>query len=290
MKKIYIILLLILTTSIIAYSQTDTQKDSTANSKETIQSSSNKKKATATITYTPSYTDTDDEGMTVVSTTVDGDSTTVTQLFDRVSYTFDDDDLGFIEGIRKVTAGSIIFLVFLIILIIFALPLLIILLILYFRNRNRRERYRVVEKAIEAGQPIPNEILKENLNIDTEAKGISNMCLGAGLFIFLWLITNSLGIGCIGVLVAFIGLGQYLVARQNRQFNQDETLKEKQNRGTNANGIKYMCLGVGSFFFLWLITHSIALGCIGVLIFFIGLGQFLATYNNSKRNNNDNRE
>ena len=181
MKKIYIILLLILTTSIIAYSQTDTQKDSTANSKETIQSSSNKKKATATITYTPSYTDTDDEGMTVVSTTVDGDSTTVTQLFDRVSYTFDDDDLGFIEGIRKVAAGSIIFLVFLIILIIFALPLLIILLILYFRNRNRRERYRVVEKAIEAGQPIPNEILKENLNIDTEAKGISNMCLGAGL-------------------------------------------------------------------------------------------------------------
>ena len=291
MKQILTLLISILMSCTIAFSQSTNANDSATSKSKGTQSAA---------TYTPTYTDTDDEGVTVESIMEDGEtveSTVIdeeaatTKIIDKISYTFDSDDFGFLEGIHKVAAGSIIFIIFFIFLVIFALPLLIVLLILYFRNRNRREQYRVVEKAIEAGQPIPNEILKENLKADTEAKGINKMCLGVGLFIFLWFITSSLGIGCIGVLVGFIGLGQYLVGRQSKQFTEEATLKEMQNRSTNANGIKNMCLGVGLFFFLWQITHSLALGCLGVLIFFIGLGQYLATYNTcSKRNNKDNCE
>lgn len=288
MKQILTLVISMLMSCTIAFSQSASAADSISSKSKGTQSAA---------TYTPTYTDTDEDGVTVVSVMEDGETVestvldedaTNTQFIDKFSYTFDSDDFGFFEGIHKIAAGSIIFIVFSIFLVIFALPLLIVLLILYFRNRNRREQYRVVEKAIEAGQPIPSEILKGNLQADTEAKGINKMCLGVGLFIFLWFITSNLGIGCIGVLVGFIGLGQYLVGRQSKQFAQDATLKEIQNRGTYTNGIKNMCLGVGLFFFLWQITHSLALGCLGVLIFFIGLGQFLATYNNFNKQNNKN--
>ena len=92
----------------------------------------------------------------------------------------------------------------------------------YIRYKSRRERYKLVEKAIAAGQPIPEGILKESLNTDTTAKGIKNMCLGAWLFIFLWAITDSFAMGCIGLLILFTGLGQWLVARNQRPTDEQK--------------------------------------------------------------------
>ena len=39
-------------------------------------------------------------------------------------------------------------------------PLLIIITIFYFVNRNRKERYKLAQMAIQNGQPIPDEVLK----------------------------------------------------------------------------------------------------------------------------------
>lgn len=97
--------------------------------------------------------------------------------------------------------------------IIFAFPLFVIFIAFYFRYKNRKARYKLVEQAIAAGQPLPEGIFKESLNIDTRNKGIKNICLGIGLFVFLWAITDSFGLGTIGLLVMFTGIGQYLVAR-----------------------------------------------------------------------------
>ena len=105
------------------------------------------------------------------------------------------------------------------IVVIFLLaPLLIIIAIFYFVNRNRREKYKLAQMAIQNGQPIPDEILKDN----TDARmltseyhaGIRQMFVGIGLAIFLGIIIGKLGIG-IGALVFFIGLGKWFVARQS---------------------------------------------------------------------------
>lgn len=119
-------------------------------------------------------------------------------LFDRVS------DAAISGGIAIITVTFGI---------IFAFPLFIIFIAFYFRYKNRRERYKLVEQALAAGQPLPEGIFKESLNLDTRNKGIKNICLGIGLFIFLWAITDSFGVGTIGLLVMFTGIGQYLVAR-----------------------------------------------------------------------------
>ena len=77
----------------------------------------------------------------------------------------------------------------------------------------------MVEKSIESGQPLPKEYLQTNMEMDTKRKGVKNICLGFGLFIFLWAITNF-GIGCIGILVMCVGLGQYLTA-SDKDRNKD---------------------------------------------------------------------
>lgn len=119
-------------------------------------------------------------------------------LFDRVS------DAAISGGIAIITVTFGI---------IFAFPLFIIFIAFYFRYKNRRARYKLVEQALAAGQPLPEGIFKESLNLDTRNKGIKNICLGIGLFIFLWAISDSFGVGTIGLLVMFTGIGQYLVAR-----------------------------------------------------------------------------
>ena len=78
----------------------------------------------------------------------------------------------------------------------------------------------MIEKAIAAGQPIPQEILQKAVNKDTTDKGIKNMCLGLGLFIFLWAMINF-AIGCVGLIIFFNGLGQYLVAQRNSKNPKD---------------------------------------------------------------------
>jgi hypothetical protein len=127
------------------------------------------------------------------------------------------------------------------IIVIFLLaPLLIIIAIFYFVNRNRRERYKLAQMAIQNGQPIPDEILKDN----TDARmltseyhaGIRQMFVGVGLAIFLGIILGELGIG-IGALVFFIGLGKWFVARQSRNTPQNPYNNQQNNNINNNSNI-----------------------------------------------------
>ena len=43
----------------------------------------------------------------------------------------------------------------------FFLPVVILILVFYFINRNRKEKYRLAQMAIQNGQQIPEELLKE---------------------------------------------------------------------------------------------------------------------------------
>lgn len=110
-------------------------------------------------------------------------------------------------------AGEAAIIVFITLALTFGFPLFIIFLAFYFRYKNRKAHYKLVEQVIAAGQPIPEGLFKQNLDSNNASKGIKNICLGIGLFIFLWAITGSFAIGTIGLLIMFTGIGQWLIAR-----------------------------------------------------------------------------
>ena len=93
----------------------------------------------------------------------------------------------------------------------FITPLAIILLIFYFRNKNRKRRFLLMQQALASGQPLPKEVFKEVTLPDNRVKGIKNIALGLGLVIFLWLLTGEASISCIGLLIMCIGIGQLAI-------------------------------------------------------------------------------
>ncbi|MBC8593427.1 hypothetical protein H8744_09250 [Oscillospiraceae bacterium N12] len=171
-------------------------------------------------TYTPDYTDTPDTGVTVESDMEDASDTVDMDAYDDV-HNINLIRADLLKDIGS-AAGAGIALSLFILLLIFGFPIFVIFIAFYYRYKSRRDRYRLVEKAIASGQPIPDSILKESLNADTTSKGIKNICLGIGLFIFLWAFTNSFAMGCIGLLIMFTGIGQYLVGRKQKPTDEEK--------------------------------------------------------------------
>ena len=122
--------------------------------------------------------------------------------------------------------------------IFFLLPLLIIVTIIYFVNKNRKERYKLAQMAIQNGQPIPDDILKSKLSSSSQGSdyqtGVRQMFTGVGLAIFLGLIIGKVGIG-IGALVFFIGLGKWFIARQNGDTGNDDLLNNNNSKNQFNN-------------------------------------------------------
>ena len=121
-----------------------------------------------------------------------------------------------------ITGVIIVFIMFLL------APLLIIIAIFYFVNKNRRERYKLAQMAIQNGQPIPDQILRDQTAEDIMTNreyqtGLRQMFTGVGLAIFLGLLIGKIGIG-IGALVFFIGLGKWFISRQNNNMGNNDPL------------------------------------------------------------------
>ncbi|MEL5895229.1 DUF6249 domain-containing protein [Bacteroides sp. GD17] len=100
---------------------------------------------------------------------------------------------------------------------VFGLPLLIIFVIFFFRYKNRKAKYRLAEQALARGQQLPENFFKEAASNDIRSKGINNIFVGIGLFIFLWAITTQFSIGCIGLLIMFTGFGQLVIYYSQKQ-------------------------------------------------------------------------
>lgn len=173
-------------------------------------------------------------GITVVG--VDTAETGLTAADDSLteekytSFTFDSDDDGFPfndfdKPIRKGITVAIVSII-----AVFGLPVFIVFIVFFFRYKNRKARYRLAEKAVAAGQPLPEEFIYDQKQKDRQAQGIKNTFTGIGLFIFLWAITGSFGIGAIGLLIMFMGIGQWIIERQK------EKKEEASYRGRTANG------------------------------------------------------
>ena len=124
----------------------------------------------------------------------------------------------FFDHLDGKDVAGMIFVLLVILIMFLAAPIGIIIAIFYFVNRNRREKYKLAQMAMQNGQPIPDQLLKENaaMNKDDYDTGLRQMFTGVGLAIFLGIIIGKLGIG-IGALVFFIGLGKWYVARQAKE-------------------------------------------------------------------------
>ena len=98
-------------------------------------------------------------------------------------------------------------------------------IIFYYRNKNRKAKYQLAEKILASGQPLPPNFFNDLGVKDLRTRGFSNTFLGLGLFIFLWALSGEFSMGCIGLLVLCIGLGQ-VVTHYTRERKKEETTPE----------------------------------------------------------------
>ena len=136
-----------------------------------------------------------------------------------------------------IDSGMIIAIVAIIVIFLLA-PLLIIFLIFYFVNKNRRERYKLAQMAMQNGQPIPDDMLKGNQNMaavdaNDYTSGLRQIFLGIGLAIFLGILVGKIGFG-IGALVFFIGLGKVVIAKKSG-FTGNDPLNDNHQQVDNYN-------------------------------------------------------
>lgn len=135
-----------------------------------------------------------------------------------VSLSFKDvsDPFGLIAYLTTIGIGGVVVAIFFVILclIVMLSPVALIVMILYFVFRRRKERYKIVEKAMETGRPLP----KDMLNPDLESKellwrkGVKNFFIGLGL-VALFLSFGFDSLTGVGALVAIYGVGQAVIAR-----------------------------------------------------------------------------
>ena len=175
---------------------------------------------------------------TLSITTYEDPTQSVTkEQIDKVTYRFKGDYLfGLEKNLWNLAIVPIVAIVF-----VFGLPALLIFIIFYFRYKNRKAKYRLAEQALASGQQLPPEFFEGMEKQDLRSKGIKNIFLGIGLFIFLWAITENFGLGCIGLLIMFTGFGQlvtYYTRPENRpdiHIERDETTGR---RKVNVGGIE----------------------------------------------------
>lgn len=147
------------------------------------------------------------------------------------------DPFDLIAYLVTVGAGGVIVAVFFVILgLLFLLsPLILIGLIFYFVFRRRKERYKIVEKAMETGRPVPEEFVG-NDKADRDIlwrRGIKNASIGLGI-VALALVISADFLAGVGLLFAFYGAGQaVIIARTSGKNSRGGDGGEQRDSGEN---------------------------------------------------------
>ena len=229
MKNFLLALMVVLTTCTLAIAQNNTTvvQDSVGNVKISVKKSS---KANANNT---AVTVVGIDAMDADSTDIDADSSSVSHGSASFSINTDDDDFPFYD-FGNAVSGLLIPIIAII--SVFGSPVLILFIVFFFRYKNRKARYRLAEQALATGQPLPADFIRENKPADPCSQGIKNTFTGIGLFIFLWAITGEFGIGTIGLLVAFMGIGQWIIGNKQKQNSEtSDAWMRNINKSENQN-------------------------------------------------------
>ena len=227
MKNFLLALMVVLTTCTLAVAQTTVVRDSIGKVKVTV--TKDNKANTNNTAVTVIGVDTADAD----SADVNANSSNVSTTHGKASFTFDSDDSDF--PFHNVSAGEGILVAIIAIVAVFGFPVFILFVIFFFRYKNRKARYRLAEQALAAGQPLPAEFIRETKTVDSRSQGIKNTFTGIGLFIFLWAITGEFGIGAIGLLVTFMGIGQWIIGSKQQTQDTNATRMHTGNKDEKKN-------------------------------------------------------
>ncbi len=98
------------------------------------------------------------------------------------------------------------------------LPVVILALLFFLIYKNRKQKMKLAEMAMQQGQPIPDQLFVEHKETDDELwqKGLRQTFLGVGLLAFFGYLDSTVGIG-IGILVTVIGLGKLVIVKTGRK-------------------------------------------------------------------------
>lgn len=130
----------------------------------------------------------------------------------------------FVESIITGTAGAgaifLAFVVLIILLFVCLAPFIFVILLIRLLVKNHNNKVRLAEKAMETGQPIPEEVKPaQSESADYYwRRGVRHVALGIGLALMFWFMKNGAQLCGVGLLVACYGAGQvYISKKTNRQ-------------------------------------------------------------------------
>jgi len=138
-----------------------------------------------------------------------------------------DDPISWLESFENVSLGfggiMVAILVILLIILFFLAPFIILALVLRYMVRRHNDRVTLAEKAMETGQPIPEELMPVDKQSDEflRSRGIRNIWIGIGLIV-MFAFWDSAMLQGVGALVLCYGIGQILIARSSKKKNQDQ--------------------------------------------------------------------
>ena len=144
----------------------------------------------------------------------------------------DEDIKGVIDEVLDNIDGKDVLGVFLVLgalaILFLGFPIIIIIGVVYLINRNRKEKYKLAQMAVQNGQPIPEQLLegkKDEWDRDDYAAGMRQLFLGIGLMFFLGYTAGKVGFG-IGALVFCIGLGKVVIAKTSQKKSNNQINNE----------------------------------------------------------------
>lgn len=141
-----------------------------------------------------------------------------------IKVTFKDvsDPFNLIAYLTTIGAGGVVVAIFFVILCLLTVfsPVILVAIVLYLVFKRKRERYRIVEKAMETGQPIPDEMRRtETMSPDMLwRKGIKNASIGLGIVALALCLDWDFLVG-FGLIMVFYGGGQAVISRTTGKKN-----------------------------------------------------------------------
>lgn len=159
------------------------------------------------------------------TTSVAEENSTVPRVYvDDDDFDFDDfEDMprwlpSFLGGSVGIFGG-----VFLILMLVFAVllalaPFIAIVLILRYLIRQHNDRVALASKAMETGQPLPEELMPVDKQSDDylRRRGIRNIWIGIGMMVMFGIWDADMLTG-VGALVLCYGIGQVFIARSSQK-------------------------------------------------------------------------
>jgi hypothetical protein len=114
--------------------------------------------------------------------------------------------------------SGMVFVLLILAIIFVVAPVLILAVVLFFVYKNRKQKIRMAEMAMQQGQPIPDQLLEEHRESDDQLwqTGLRQTFLGVGLLAFFGYVGSTLGIG-VGILVTVIGLGKLAIVKTTKR-------------------------------------------------------------------------